>query len=76
MIATLEALLSDPKWKAYIDLLNDEIRASETKALSSIGKDKPDKESYYRAKYLKEALTLPVSKISASKMNQNKTPIS
>lgn len=75
MIQTLEKLLSDNKWNAYIDLIKEEIERSKKQALESIAQDIPNKEAYYRAKFLEEAINIPISRIKASKMNTNKTPI-
>lgn len=75
MINTLEALISDPKWKAYVELINEEIKRSERMAIESIGNDIPNKDAYFRAKYLKEAISMPTTKIQASKMNKNKTSL-
>ena len=69
MLKALEALISDPKWNAYKELIEEEIKTSERQAFESIGKDQPNKDAYYRAKYLKEALSIPENKIKASKMN-------
>lgn len=62
-------------WKSYVELIEKEIQTSERQAFESIGKDKPNKDAFYRAKYLREALSLPDNKIKASKMNLNKTKL-
>lgn len=74
-IQTLEKLISLPMWGAYIEMIEAEIKMSESQAFESIGSDKPNKDAYYRAKYLREALSLPENKIKASKMNLNKTKL-
>lgn len=75
MVQTLDKLLSDPKWKAYEELIKEEVEKSKRQALESIAKDNPNKEAYYRAKFLEEALSIPISRIQASKMNTGKTPL-
>lgn len=75
MIQTLEKLLSDPKWQAFVELIEAEIKTSERQAFESIWLDKPNKDAFYRAKYLREAISIAENKIRASKMNQNKTPV-
>lgn len=72
---TLATLISDPKWNAYVELLEKEISDSERKALASITESEPDRNSALRAKFLREALELPKNSVNASKMNSNKTPI-
>lgn len=66
---TLASLISDPKWKAFEEIIKEEIAQSERNALKSIMSDAPDKESAYRAKFLAEALAIPENRIKASKMN-------
>lgn len=72
---TLALLISDPKWNAFVEVIEIEISASERKALASLASGEPDRDSAVRARILREALELPNNRIKASKMNEKKTKI-
>jgi CRISPR/Cas system CMR-associated protein Cmr3 (group 5 of RAMP superfamily) len=74
-IQQFKTLLNNPEYLAFEQFVKWEIASAEKKAIQSILSDKIDIENANRAKFYTELLAIPRNKISANKMNDNKTKL-